>query len=318
MPQMDCRIDLYVNRDARTAGDVATMAELGRFGDQFIVYGTAAKMPNGKICYRVTSDEKKLYAYISEKRTEEIFCTPIVSFQKRTQIPAGMEEYLLLASKYTLMSEMKKSYESVDYFALMEPFFLTEPNNLSYPLLCDYKDKIDGNFEDSELQLYTGLVHMAFERKVLDLTHYKELMYWNQKTRLQMEDDPIVADNLGRTLYGFVYWNNGRPVAVFDAQEVSVIRQRIEKQLQGYIVGPIIKKMYWFQQFHQFKTIRKQHNDWLLKNQNEEFYHLVQEIIHLPGVIDSTLLNQAKTAVMHSEKALRAVNYYDKQWNKLL
>ncbi len=318
MTQMDYGIDLYVNRDERSANDVAVMAELGRFGDQFIVYGTAAKMPNGEIYYRVTTNEKKLYDYILEQQLDGIYYTPVVSFHKRSQVPSGMEENLLLASKYTLMSEMKKAYESVNYFTLMEPFFLTQANNASYSILCAYKDKIDGNFDDLELQLFAGAVQTAFERKVLDQTHYHELMHWQWRMRLQMEDDPIVADNLGRTLYGFVYWQNDMANAIFDAQEVSVIRQRVEKQLQGFLVGPIVKKDYWFQQFHQFKEIRNKHNEWLLRNQNQEFYNMLKRLVCLPGVIDANSLSAVKNAVKHSAKALRAVEYYDKQWNKLL
>jgi hypothetical protein len=314
---MEHEIDLYVNRDARTAADVSVMAELGRFGDQFIVYGTATKMPDGKILYWVTGDEKKLYKHVDEKRLEELYCTPVVSYHKRMQMPSGMEESLLLASKYALMSEMKKAYEGVEYFTLMEPFFLTEANNNSYPVLCAYQESIDGNFDDLELQLFTGVVQMAYERKILDFAHYQELMSWHHKVRLQMSDDPIVADNLGRTLYGFVYWKNGIPDAIFDAQEISVIRQRVEKQLQGCWVGPVVKKEYWFQQFQQFRIIRDTHREWLLRNQDDSFYNLLQKIMHLPGVIEADALHSVKNAVKHSAKAMRAVEYYDRQWNKV-
>ena len=61
----------YENRDMRCAADVGRMAELGRFDVQFDVYGSAVQEHDGKIYYRATSDEEKLYDYMQQKRLEE-------------------------------------------------------------------------------------------------------------------------------------------------------------------------------------------------------------------------------------------------------
>ena len=53
-----------LHRDAQCAADVGRMEEFGRFPTEFKVYGTASWEENGKIYYRATTDEEKLYDYI--------------------------------------------------------------------------------------------------------------------------------------------------------------------------------------------------------------------------------------------------------------
>lgn len=308
--------DLYVNRDERCANDVAKMAELGRFGEQIIVYGTAAKKDDDKIYYHVTTEENKMFEMIEENRTVEMYFTPMVSVLQRFQVPAGMEDKVLLAVKYSLLSKMKKEYEGVDYFNLMEPFFKEKANNSSYPILNNYRKQIEGNFDDFELQKFTGLVKIAYDAKVLDFDGYNNLMQWHKEIRRQMEDDPVVEDNIGRTLYGFIYLKKDKPESVFDAREITVLKKRQELLTQGYLTGPVIKRDYWFQQFHQFNEIKNRHQQWLLKCEDENFFNMLFQIKQLKGVIDIQELAVIKERVANSSYAYRAVNYFEHLWNK--
>jgi len=307
----------YENRDMRCAADVGRMAELGRFDVQFDVYGSAVQEQDGHIYYRATSDEEKLYQYMQQKRlTEALYFTPITLFSKRSKVPAGMKEQLLQDTKYMLVKRMKKDYEISGYFELMHPFFQIEANDGALAALKAYQEQIDGHFDDGELQLFLGAAWIAYEAKVLTVAGYQRLRRWHDAVRRQMADDPIVADNLERTFYGFVYQKaDGGRACVLDAQRMTVVHQREAKLLQGCLPGPIMQKTYWFQQFDQLNTIRQNYREWLWNGQNDEYFQLLQAIKGSPGVVERSQLQQVKEKLTGSEMASQAVAYYQALWN---
>lgn len=309
--------DTYENRDMRCAADVGRMAELGRFDVQFDVYGSAVQEQDGRIYYRATGDEEKLYGYMQQKRlTEALYFTPITPLSKRSKVPAGMKEQLLQETKYALMKRMKQDYEVSGYFALMRPFFQIEANDGALAVLEAYQEQIDGHFDDGELQLFLGAAWMAYEAKVLTAAGYQRLRRWHDATRRQMADDPIVADNLERTFYGFVYQKaDGGRACVLDAQRMTVVHQREAKLLQGCLAGPVMEKTYWFQQFDQLNAIRQSYREWLWNGQDGAYFQLLQAIKDSPGVIQRAQLQQVREKLANSAMASRAVAYYHALWN---
>ena len=304
------------NRDMRCAADVSRMAALGRFDVQFDVYGSAVQEQDGKIYYRATSDEEKLYAYMQQKRLEERYFTPIVQQSRRTKVPAGMKEQLLQETKYALLKQLKREYEGSGYFALMQPLFQIEANDEALSVLQSYQEQIDGHFNDTELQLFLGAAWMAYEAKVLSGGSYRQLLQWHNAIRQQMADDPVVADNLKRTFYGFVYQRpDGSRDCMLDAQRMTAVRQRQEKLLQGLLVGPIMQKTYLFQQFSQLGAIRQDYRQWLLQGQDAAYFQMLQAIRHCPGVIAQSAIKQATEKLTGSKAASQAVAYYSALWN---
>ncbi len=304
------------NRDMRCAADVGRMAELGRFDVQFDVYGSAVLEQDGRIYYRATGKEEKLYDYMLQKRLEEQYFTPIVRQSRRTKVPAGMKEQLGQEMKYALLRQLKEDYEDSGYFVLMQPFFQVAANDEAMSILERYQEQIDGHFDDTELQLFLGAAWMAYEEKVLSGASYKHLLRWHNAVRQQMADDPVAADNLERTFYGFVYRRpDGGSVCVMDAQRMMVVRRRQEKLLQGLLVGPIIRKDYWFQHSQQLGEIRKSYQQWLLQGQNDDYFHMLRAIRCAKGRIEYAALQSIKAQLMDNERAIQAVSYYQALWN---
>lgn len=305
-----------MQRDIQCRDSVEAMEKLGRFDKEFVAYGTAIQEADGRIFYYAASDEKKLQKLVQTERWRERYFTPVVSIAKRSVVPSGMEEDIVQAIKYSLLGKMRAAYETVDYFSLMQPFFAKAPNDNAYPLLSAYKAKIEGHFEDRELQLFSGAVKMAYEAKILTTRHFQEFIQWHQYMQRQMDDDPIVADNVERTLYGFVYYTEGGYKIAYDAQELCVIHQSIDKIMNGFLVGPIMQKTYWFQQFKQMQEIREQFCHWLWEGQNESYFNLLMKMKSAPGVIDEKALHTVKACLKDSKMAYDACQYYDYLWNK--
>ena len=307
--------EYHTHRDIKCASDVATMAELGRFEKEFIAYGTACQGQNGQIYYYASGNEERMYQYVNEQSVKGIYYTPVMSLVKRSLVPSGMEDDIVQAAKQCMLIEMKREYESVNYFDQMQPFFDTEANNNAYPILLEYREKIEGHFDDRELQLFLGMVRIAYEGKVLMEAHFQELLSWHQYIRKQMEDDPIVAENIERTLYGFVYYENDEPKVAYDAKEVCVLRQHNEKIIKGLTVGPIMHKTYWFPQFKMMQEVRTSFCDWLKTGENEEYFSVLNEIRTASGVIDKKKLAEVGAIFTVSPMAYHAWKYYANIWN---
>jgi len=306
----------HTHRDIRCASDVASMVALGKFEKEFIAYGTATKTETGEVYYYAASNEERLQKYVDAQKWKGNYFTPVVSTVKRSLVPSGLEDDIVQACKQVMLGEMKAQYESVDYFNEMQPFFDTAANDNAYPILLDYKERIEGYFEDQELQLFLNAVQIAYEGKVLSEAKYQELLAWHQYIRRQMEDDPIVAENLERTLYGFVYYEDGKQKLAYDAQELCIIHQHNEKIMKGLTVGPMMHKTYWFQQFKLMKEVRDSFCDWLKAGQNEEYFALLEQIKTVPGVIDEQALNAVGEKFASSQMATNAWKYYQYVWNK--
>lgn len=305
-----------MHRDVRCANDVAEMIRLGRFEKEFIVYGAAMQNMAGEITYYVTSNEERLQKYINSYKWNGCFFTPITTLVKRTVAPAGMENDIIHATKLSLLGEMKRSYKAVDYFSNMQPFFQLEANDEAYTCLANYQRQLEGHFDERALQLFLNAVKIAYEGKVLSISHYKEFIGWYQYMKRQMEDDPVVADNIERTLYGFVYYENNQQKIAYDAQELCVLHQQYEKQMAGLIVAPIMHKTYWFHQFKQMKEVREAFCNWLKEGQDEKYFSLLNTIKTKNGVINEQALETVKKRFSVSKLAYEACQYYEGLWNK--
>ena len=131
-----------------------------------------------------------------------------------------------------------------------------------------------------------------------------------------MADDPVVADNLERTFYGFIYQKaDGSNACVIDAQRMMVVHRRQEKLLQGLLVGPIMQKKYWFQSFQQLEEIRKNYQRWLLQGQNENYFHILWAIHCSKSIIEYAALQSIKEKLKDNKRASQAVSYYQALWN---
>ncbi|MBQ2837745.1 MAG: hypothetical protein IJB37_01015 [Peptococcaceae bacterium] len=308
---------LFENRDMRCAADVGRMAELGRFATEVTVYGSAVQTLHGQIIYRATEQEDALYHFIQRQRLEEAYYTPILSLRERDKIPFELREDYVLDKKYALLRQMQMIYEDSGYFTAMQPYFLREPNNQSFDALDAYRKEIEGYFDDTALQLFWGLICIAYESKVLDLEGFQQLHSWYKKVRKQMSDDPVVEDNIGRTFYGFCYLDmNGTRKSVTDTQRMPIVYKQQELLMKGYCVGSILQKTYWFQQFNQMTAVRKGYQTWLTNAQDDSYFNRLQTIKSLPGVITQSEATETQKTIKKYAEAQNAAAYYFAVWNK--
>ncbi len=308
----------YANRDIQCAADVGYMAKLGRFGHEFTVYGCAARKKEGQIYYCAADNEQKLYDYIDHHKMSETYFTPIIRQSERKMVPAGNYEPYMYQAKYNILQQMKRAYEESGFFQEIAGFLANEPNNNGQQLLQEYQQKIRGNFDEAELQLFAGAVHQAYQAKILYLESYRHFLSWIAYIKKQMEDTPVIEEKFKRTFYGFAYIDSdGKQQVFLDADIITVIHRRQDKILQGFIVAPILQKTYWSKQLNAFSSARDEYKQWLLKYQNDDYFSLLFKLKQQHGVIDGTALQKTQEKLKQYHTANIAVQYCNMQWNKI-
>lgn len=307
-------IESFENRDLQCANEVAEMARLGKFDTEFLIFGSAIQEADGKIYYYATSNHSKLLEYIQQARYEARYFMPIVRYMRRVQVPADLRDEWMVRTKLALIREMKRQYE--EYLPMMQPFFQTMPSDDASTLLEAYRDRIDGYFDDTKLQLFWGLVKMGYDMKLLTRDSYCRFQTWHEKVRRQMSDDPIESDNITRVFYGFVCVDkDNRRQCVFDAQIVDVAQKWREKLMQGCLVAPIIKKQFAFKQFSEMPEVRRRYSAWLSSAESDAYLALVKSMRAMPSVIDERALQSVENAVQNRAYAAYATAYFQALWN---
>lgn len=304
----------HENRDMDIASAVAVMAAMGRFDTEFLIYGSAVREADGKIYYYATANREKLSRIMRKARTEERYFMPVVSFVDRVKVPADLKDEWAAKSKLEFIRRMKEQYDR--YIPMMQPFFQAPPNDRAFDLLKDYRNRIDGYFDDTMLQLFWSLVEMSYEAKILSLTSYALFRSWYIKVRQQMVDDPVVGDNITRIYYGFVYETpSGERRTVINAQYENIADKWQDKMMCGFLVAPIIKKKYALKDFGDMAKVRQDFSTWLLSVQSSEYLGLVKSLRKMEGVIDARQLQKVADAVKGEAYASFATTYYQTIWN---
>lgn len=302
------------NRDVQVAADVGRMAELGKFDMEFTVYGCGEWCADGTVQYHATEEEEKLFEYIRQARLKNHYCTDIHKLSRKTQVPFEMKEEMEQQIKYHLLQQMKRTYGK-QLWTDLEPWFQAEPNSAALDILMEYREQVEGYYDEADLQLLMSLAYRAYCGKVLKQEDYRELQMWHKHVRQQMADDPITEGNLARTFYGFCYMENGTQKCLMDAQKSRVLREWEEKLLEGLIPGDILRKTYRFDQFNIMSELRNQFRNWLMTAEDEVYFRRLYEIKKLPGVLKEEPVQNAMNAFTDQPAVQRTVKKFYREWN---
>lgn len=302
-------------RDLQCASDVGRMVELGKFAVEFNGYG-CTYMECGKQYYRAGSKPEALYGFVRECSRKGIYPTPIEQYTYRTVVPAEMHEYFAEQTKIKLIQQMKETYRGL--YAVLQPLADTPPNGVSLPLLLQEAEQLEGHFDDMALQRFAGTIELAYNAKILDEKGWMQLEQWMRRERKQMEDEPVVQEQVERTFYGFGYLSKNGLVEYFcNAQPAAVLEQHQKLELDGIFVCPVLKKQYWFAGTNQIKIIRQQFMDELERWHDQDYIHHLQQLKRLPGVISKERLQLARKQLEPevSSQAMNVFDYYSRRWN---
>lgn len=303
-------------RDLKCSMDIAEMAALGWFAEEFIVYG-CCYIENGKLYYKVSSQSAELYRFREKQLKRGIYVSPVDEMLNRVMVPSGMQDEYALRTKIKLAKRMKCEYDET----LMQKFVLLaeqEQNNNAAELLCELKQKMTGCFEQEIVQLVESIVDYAHQQKKLCRETYNELCQWLEYVYSQMEDDVVIRRDFQRTFYGFGYQTStGNWKYYTNASEGEARKRKEELLCKGTRNTPILKKTYYFDNQPNLLQVKEQFVQQLKTWMDEEYIEYLQRIDLLPATVPVKEYQELeqKAKEENRQSIQRLLQYYRNLWN---
>lgn len=302
-----------VLRDIQCSDSVGQMAALGKFDQEFIVYGCAYRQ-NGETYYRISEHDETIYYFCEKSRLQGLYTTAVMSYTQRTGVPSGTKEDIWEESKWTLAQMMLEKYPD-GYLDLINQLSNLPANNEAWPVLQMLKRRLEGRFERDKLQLFDRVVDYCFRAKLLYQENYKQLKEWLESNWHQMEDDVIIKDIYERTLYGIAYRQYGQIVYDYDARYTKIYQVQQRCIRQGILVTPIYSQTYWFDTFNKFSDIKAQYLE-KLKQLLTPCLVLIEQIHQLlPFITPDQFEKIYQQAIQDYGEVAEELKAYGYQWN---
>lgn len=302
-------------RDLKCSMDIAEMASLGWFPQEFIVYG-CCYVENGKLYYKVSSQDAELYQFKEAAIKRNIYVSPIVSLLNRVSVPSGMQEEYAFQTKLKLAKQLQQEYDA-DFMQQFSTFAEQDGNDSAATLLYELKHKLIGCFDRDVLDLAKSIVAHAFCQKKLKYATYAELQEWFSYIYSQMEDDIVIQKNFKRTFYGFAYRTDCGSIRYFvNASESEMQKKKEELYCKGILTTPVLQKIYFFDNQPNLANVKNTFVQQLEQWMDAEYWQYLDTINALPSSISVQELTTFTQNLPIQQIALQKhVQYYQTMWN---
>lgn len=305
------------NKDLVVGGDFLSMMALGCFDKEFTYYGVAYLNAEGEVCYRISTQRKRMHQFVEQSASENIYPTPVLSNVVLRPAPSGYEDKIKLEVKKETARKLQAKYNK-SYFEALKPLCDIVPSNSAYPLLKAKMNELDGMYDTAQLQLFAGLVRTAVNCKLLTAQAEHELMAWLHDVQKQMEDDIIAKGQYKKVLSGFAYENEyGMLKYFYDAKIEVVYEEKAKYDLAGILCTPVFSKEYHLNDMSKFVTVKKEFQTELRQYFESDYLDLLKQIKHLPSVVSTGLFEEQCDIVKTrcTEEAYRTFLSYRYRWN---
>lgn len=298
-------------RDMKCRADIAEMAALGKFEQEFIVYGCEYIKDDG-LHFRVSGQGMDLFHYQNESSLEDVYAGPVTEYVYRTLVPSGMTEEYQWKAKLVLAQRLKGYYPE-EILQKLHNIVKVDNTDAALPLFRELQHKLIGHFDRNLFQLVDGLLLRAFSQKKLKAQSYQELCGWLEYLLSQMEDDVVIRKNIGRTFYGFAYCEGDGPVKYYaNAVELEAYKQKQKLHLQGKTTSPMLQKTYYFTELPIMGNVRREYLKQLEVWMDDEYWQYLRSIDRLEAVPSREAFEEvaAEAAQYNSKELDQYLQYY--------
>ncbi|MBP3584277.1 MAG: hypothetical protein J6J59_01155, partial [Peptococcaceae bacterium] len=244
-------------RDLTCIRSVSHMAEYGKYEEEFIVYGCSC-MEKGKIVYRISPQYQEIAQFVEASRRKRQYPSPVHTLMRRCVVQTGQREQLLYETELELAGVLQKTYSRV-FFEQLEQCGNAEAFNAAKVIFDELRFQLNGIFSSDYLQLFEGLVSVAWQAHLLTEDALVEIEQWLHKVKMQMAYDIVAKKPFVRTFYGICYVDaKGKYQYKVNAQEDIVLEEQRKAKRQNLKVSPIFHKTYWYDYGVEPKMIREQ------------------------------------------------------------
>lgn len=271
-------------RDLKCSMDIAEMAALGKFEQEFMVYGCCYQ-EKGKLFYQISGQSMDIYRFQETCMKQNCYTTPVMAWLNRVAVPSGMQEEYFFQTKVELAKKLQQAYRN-EIFLQFTHLAETENSDVAAELFRDLQSKMMGCFDRDVMQLVSGLILYAHQQKKLTVETYNDLQRWLMYLYEQMEDDVVIIKAFRRTYFGFGYQENGKKRYYANASESEARKWREMLIIKGRFCTPMVQKTYYYHNQPDLGKVRKEFLQQIAQWMDEEYWHYLITIAQLPTVID--------------------------------
>lgn len=303
-------------RDIQCSMDVGRMAELGRFAEEFTVYGYAC-WKDGEPYYRLSRDEKVICCFLEKRKLEGYVPTLVETHMQRSAVPSGMEEDIWQEEQLNLGADLMRYY-SDSFLQELDQLGKIPATNAASALLENWREKLEGRFDRELQKVFDKITDFAFLSKQLTKGTYEDFCEWSRNNWTQMDDDVLIKDVHERTLYGFLFENDGKIIEDLDARFENVYRKRQDVVLKGLLATPIFEKTYWFRTQSDYTRIKQEFRE-LLHAIVMPCLTFIKELKQNASFIDKACFVEMYDRVQKNgtSQEYQTLKLYGYQWNCL-
>ena len=304
---------MVATRDIKCGNDVAKMAALGRYAEEFIIYAVSY-VEEGRVLHRVSSDEDEIWRFVEECQRGERYPTLMQKWVNRTLVPSGERDSYLLRSKISMAQKMKRYYPET-FLLTLQQFAEQANTNTAGELLEKWQDELIGCFVRQRLDCFAHLVQYAYSAKKLSRQDHEQLRCYLAHIDKQMEDDVVIKKNFERTFYGIGYYARGKKQYFVNAQRSLVWQRRQQLMSTGIKTTPIWQKTYGYDYQPDLMQTKKEFLDYMQAWFDDGYWQRLEQIDALPSAISSAdyqaWLNSLRT---EDAEQLATAKYYQTLW----
>jgi len=305
----------FHNEDLQAGVDFETALKLGCFDKEFLYYAVAYQTNQGIAC-QVSSKERNIQQFVHKAVEDGLYPTPIKQYIRRLPAPSGQESNIKKQIKKDAAKKVFDLY-SETYFEALSKLSSIEANDVAYELLKDWQSQLEGIYNRELLILFEGLVHTAFESKILSSRNYFSLQKWITNVYKQLESDIVPKGQYKKNMAAFAYskdlvnWSY-----VFDAKEEVAMNKRSEYLQMGFYATEVFTRTKWLSDMNEFSAMRDNFkNDY--KNYCTWYLDCFCTLKNTPGVISSETFEENLKIVESScsKEAINSFKAYKIRWN---
>lgn len=300
-------------RDLTCIHSVEHMAECGKYEEEFIVYGCSS-MEHGKIIYRISPSAQEIFRF---KEQPAFITSPVHTLMHHCLVQAGQHEQRLYETELQLAKTLQKSYSHL-FFEQLELCNRAPFTDAAKEIFDELRFQLNGIFSADYLQLFQGLLAIAYNAHMLTPMTLLEIQHWQKKMQRQMEQDVFIKKPFQRTFYGICYLNGAEiPQYKVNAQKFNIWEAQRKLKQQQYPVTPIFQKTYWYDYGTEPKEIKALFKKQLAAYYGQAYWQYWQRIKMLEPVIEKAQFAQALQTIRQTniQKQQDAFLEYGYDWN---
>lgn len=305
-----------VLRDVQVAQEIRSMAALGKFPKEVIVYGLVY-FKNNQRQYMISTEPAKLISFLNCTENLEFFPTPIESYSERLLIPEGYEADIVKAIKLKLARKLQTLYP-YETFVILQELNTTQSNDVLNETFLQYRGLFESEFSVEKIKAFSALCTKAYLRKNISTLVYQQINTWCEKRLLQLENYIPPGSSKERTFYGMAILENYKiQRCVMNANLNCIYQEKQDLEKQGFLTTIWHKQKFQVELQGSLQGVVAQMTEILVHIYDESMTALLKQIEQAPGVISSERFTEAMTQ-LHSlgEGAEQLGKMYGRLWGK--